>query len=298
MPELITILGPTATGKTKLATCLAFQINGEIISADSRQVYKGLDIGTGKDLDDYVVEGRQIPYHLINNADVSYEYNLFDFQQDFLRAFYKLKNDKMPILVGGTGLYLESVLKGYNLKKAPINEELRRELSKETDETLIDLLSSYRPLHNKTDIEERERLIRAIEIAKFEHEHPEVKFPAIDSIIFGVKLDRQAIKDRITLRLQERLKNGMIEEVDSLLHQGTPAQRLFKLGLEYRFIAQYLTNELNYNDMYQKLNSAIHAFAKRQMTWFRKMEREGIVINWIDGNLDIHEKIKQITSVL
>jgi tRNA dimethylallyltransferase len=299
MPDLITILGPTATGKTKLATALAFQINGEIISADSRQVYKGLDIGTGKDLADYWIEGQQIPFHLIDIVDISYEYNLFDFQQDFLKAYNKIKsNNKMPILCGGTGLYLESVLKRYNLQKAPYNEILRDELSEKSDDVLIEILSSMRPLHNKTDTEERERLLRAIEITKFEQENPDIKFPALDSVIFGVKLDRQTIKFMITQRLQERLKNGMIEEVDLLLKKNVPPERLFKLGLEYKFVAQYLLKQLNYNDMYQKLNSAIHAFAKRQMTWFRKMEREGLTIHWINGTLNMQEKVSQIIRKL
>lgn len=297
--HIIAILGPTATGKTRLAAALACRINGEIISADSRQVYKGLDIGTGKDLDDYKIEGKAVPYHLIDIVDVNYEYNLFDFQQDFLTAYKDIRDrGKIPILCGGTALYMDSVLKRYNLRQAPVDEELRSDLSGRQDEELISMLASYKMLHNKTDTEERERLIRAIEIAKYESQHPGIDFPEIRALVIGVHMERQAIRERITSRLKDRLNKGMVGEVQRLLDIGVPAERLFKLGLEYRYIAFYLLHKINYNDMFQKLNSSIHAFAKRQMTWYRKMEREGIKIHWIDGSLSLEEKVKKAANLL
>ena len=297
MPDLITILGPTATGKTLLAAHLAHHLKGEIISADSRQVYKGLDIGTGKDLKDYEVDGNPIPYHLIDIAEVTNEYNLFQYQQDFLTAFQVIKNGNvLPILCGGTGLYLDAILKGYHLKKAPFDEELRGNLADLPDEVLVKMLSGLRRLHNITDVEDRDRLIRAIEIARFEAEHPDVVFPKLSSINFGIRFEREEIKKRITHRLKIRLQSGMLDEVQGLLKSGISSERLFKLGLEYRWVSQYLLNQVNYNDMFQKLNAAIHAFAKRQMTWFRKMEREGINIHWLDGNLLLEDKTSFIKS--
>jgi len=284
MVDFLAVIGPTAAGKTRAAVETAFRIDGEIISADSRQVYQGLDIGSGKDLQEYSVRGKDIPYHLIDISPVEEEYNLFQFQRDFLRAYHEIKRkDRTPILCGGTGLYIEAVVKGYNLVPTPENKSLREELEGKSDGELVAMLSSYKKLHNKTDIEDRSRLIRALEIAVYEKAHPEHKFPNLSTIVFGLKFERNALKSRITERLRIRLENGMIDEVQSLLDRGVSKERLFKLGLEYRYVSMYLTKELNYNDMYQKLNSAIHAFAKRQMTWFRKMERDGICIHWIDA---------------
>lgn len=294
MTDILAIVGPTAVGKTRVAAELAFQIGGEVISSDSRQVYRRLDIGSGKDLEDYFIHGTKIPYHLIDIAGLDQEYNLFEFQNDFLKAFEEIKGrNKIPVLCGGTGLYIEAVIKGYDLKPAGVNESLRGKLSEKTDVELIELLSSMKKLHNKTDIEDRDRLIRAIEIAIDDQLQPK-KFPALSSTIFGLRLEREAIKSRITARLRERLNNGMIEEVEALLKEGVQPERLFTLGLEYRFISQYLLNQLNYNDMYQKLNSAIHAFAKRQMTWFRRMERSGVAIHWIDASQPLEKMVGEI----
>lgn len=290
MADLLVIIGPTAVGKTRVAVEVAHQIGGEIISADSRQVYKGLDIGSGKDLQEYSVRGKVIPYHLIDISPVEREYNLFEYQRDFLSAFRNItQKSKKPILCGGTGLYIESVVKGYRLVHAPENITLREDLEEKTDEELTTILSSYKNLHNKTDIEDRGRLIRAIEIAFYEKLNPQPEFPKLSSTVFGLRLERILIKSRITERLRSRLKNGMIEEVEELVRKGVSLDRLFKLGLEYRYVSMFLLSDLNYNDMFQKLNSSIHAFAKRQMTWFRKMEREGISIHWIDADKPIEE---------
>jgi tRNA dimethylallyltransferase len=281
--DLITILGPTATGKTKLAVKLADYFNGEIISADSRQVYRGMNIGTGKDLSEYFFNNKQIPYHLIDIINPTEEFNLFSFQQLFYKSFDEIKSkNKLPFLVGGTGLYLSSVLQNYTLSKADFEKE-KQILSSFSDNELREMLKALNPaLHNSTDLNDRERIVKAIAVSKSKqaesHEHN------INSLVIGVNLRRDEIKKRITIRLRKRLdEEGMIEEVKSLIDSGISYDKMIFFGLEYKFIAQYLKGELNKNDMYQKLNSAIHSFAKRQMTWFRKMEREGVVINWIDG---------------
>ncbi len=300
--DLIVILGCTATGKTKLATHLAYQQNGEIISADSRQVYKGMDVGTGKDLADFEIEEHSIPYHLIDIKQAGEEYNVFEFQKDFLRVYENVtKRQKLPILCGGTGLYLESVLKGYRFVQVPENTELRNELEKQSTEELVEILSRYKTLHNTTDSIHRKRTIRAIEVAKFEQENEALirDFPKINSTIFGIQFERAEIKKRITERLKYRLKHeGMIEEVEGLLDNGVSADKLKFYGLEYKLITQYLLGEIDRNDMFNKLNVAIHQFAKRQATWFRKMERNGFDINWIDGNLPIDKKLEYITQKL
>ena len=306
--KLITILGPTATGKTKLAVQLTDYFNGEIISADSRQVYRGMNIGTGKDLSDYNINGRQIPYHLIDVIDPTEEFDLYKFQQMFYKAFDDIKSrNKIPFLVGGTGLYLSSVLLNYNLNKAEF-EKVKQEYSSLSDNDLKNILKNLNPdLHNTTDLNERDRILKAIAVAKSnshfdldrsgeKSENKKEKDFSVVSLLrndsnkkihslnIGVNLSRDEIKKRITARLKKRLdEEGMIDEVKRLMESGVSYDKMVFFGLEYKYIAKYLQGELNKNDMFQKLNSAIHAFAKRQMTWFRKMEKEGVIINWIDG---------------
>lgn len=306
--NLITILGPTATGKTKLAVQLADYFNGEIISADSRQVYRGMNIGTGKDLSEYSINGKHIPYHLIDVIDPTEEFDLYKFQQLFYNSFEEIsKRNQLPFLVGGTGMYLSSILQNYNLSKADF-ENVEQEYSSFSNEELTAIIKELNQgLHNTTDLTDRNRILKAIAVAKTgSHFDPDLSgeksvnskekdfsvtlLPrndnekVINSLVIGVKLSREEIKKRITVRLKKRLdEEGMVDEVKSLMDSGISYDKLIFFGLEYKFIAQYLKGELNKNDMFQKLNSAIHAFAKRQMTWFRKMEREGVVINWIDG---------------
>jgi len=296
---MLTILGPTATGKTKLAAALASEINGEVISADSRQVYRGMDKATGKDFEDYIVNGKTIPFHLVDIVDPGYEYNVFEFQRDFLKAYEDISNrGKSVVLCGGTGMYIEAVLKRYKLIHVPMNEKLRNELAeKETDE-LISILSNLTDVHNTTDLTDRNRLLRAIEIQKYYQENPEQreKMPEIHNTVFGIRFDRQVIRERITERLKNRLDEGMIAEVENLLHKGlTPAQLKF-YGLEYKFLTQYVTGEISYDEMFTLLNTAIHQFAKRQTTWFRRMGRSGIEIHWIDGRIPLVEKVGLILS--
>lgn len=298
---MITILGPTATGKTILAAQLASLLNGEIISADSRQVYRGMDIGTGKDISEYTINNKKIPYHLIDIVDPGYEYNVYEFQHDFLKAFTEIeKRGNIPILCGGTGLYIESILKGYKLINVPLNLNLRDELNIKEDSELITILESFTSLHNTTDTNERERLIRAIEIQTYYKSNPEVDtyFPKIDTKIFGINYDRRVVTMRITERLDERLKNGMIEEVKGLLDSGLEPEQLIFYGLEYKWVTEYLEGKIAYNEMFRRLNTAIHQFSKRQMTWFRKMEKQGIEIIWIDGNLELPQKINFILKNL
>ena len=300
--KLIVILGPTATGKTTLAANLAHSISGEVISADSRQVYRGMDIGTGKDLDDFEVNGVKIPYHLIDIVDAGAEYNVFEYQKDFLKAYETvLKNNNTPILCGGSGLYIDAVVKGYRFLEVPENTELRADLDQKSIEELNNMLSDYKTIHNTTDSIYKKRIIRAIEVAKFQTENEALirDFPKINHVIFGIDFDREIIKKRITERLKHRLEHeGMIEEVKRLIANGVDPEKLKFYGLEYKLITQYLQDELSYNDMFQKLNSAIHQFAKRQMTWFRKMEKDGFNIHWVDGNLPLEEKINFIAKFL
>jgi tRNA dimethylallyltransferase len=282
--NLITILGPTATGKTRLAARLANYFNGEIISADSRQVYKFMDIGTGKDLDEYIVDNTSIPYHLIDIAEPTEEYNLYRFKQDFNNAFNKI-NDKnrLPLLVGGTGLYLSSILQNYYLKESVKSKERINELETFSEEDLQKILLRLNPRqHNITDLINKDRIIKAILIEESTDQKIYKQRNLITSLNIGIKLERDEIKQRITARLKKRLNEGMIEEVKKLIEMSVSNEKLSFFGLEYKYIALYLNEELNYNDMFQKLNSAIHNFAKRQMTWFRKIEREGVVINWFD----------------
>ncbi|MGD0624452.1 MAG: tRNA (adenosine(37)-N6)-dimethylallyltransferase MiaA [Thermodesulfobacteriota bacterium] len=284
--KLLVILGPTASGKTKVGVQIASALDGEIISADSRQVYRGMDIGTGKDLEEY----GSVPYHLIDIVNPGYEFNVFEFQRRFLEAFTGIQSrGRIPLLVGGTGMYLDAVLRGYRLLEVPENPKLRKELAALSLENLAARLQGANPkLHNTTDLHDRERLTRAIEIAEFSGERDQdlPLLPELEPIVFGLRFDRRTLRQRITQRLRERLNRGMIEEVQGLLKKGVSFETLEFYGLEYRFVAQYLKGELSRNDMFQKLNSAIHQFAKRQETWFRRLERQGILIHWVDGSAD------------
>lgn len=297
---MITILGPTATGKTKLAARLAYCLNGEIISADSRQVYRGMDLGTGKDLKEYELNGTHIPFHLIDIHAPGYEYNVYEFQQDFLHVYQQIiKDGKTPILAGGTGLYIEAVLKGYPLLPVPENKILRATLSTYTHEQLIALLQTYKMLHNVSDTSGRERTIRAIEIAQHQlSTENKQTFPEITHHVFGIYLDRALICENIHKRLHERLASGMVEEVEHLLASGIQPEQLLFYGLEYKYITLYLTGKMTYEEMASQLNIAIRQFAKRQMTWFRRMEKNGIAIHWIDGLLPLEDKIQLIMEDL
>ena len=321
MQKMITILGPTASGKTPLAAALAQQIDGEIISADSRQVYRRMDIGTGKDLADYTVHGSgsmvqgssltinqeplTIPYHLIDICEPGTKYNLFQYQQDFFDAYQDIiGRGKTPILCGGTGLYIEAVLKGYQLSPVPQNPELRARLEGKTLDELTEMLVELKAkngsvMHNKTDVDSCQRAIRAIEIEEYNLHTPTPKreLPPIDSLIVGVNIDREARREKITRRLKARLEVGMIEEVRGLLAEGIPAEDLIYYGLEYKFVTEYLVGKMTYDEMFQRLEIAIHQFAKRQMTWFRGMERRGFTIHWIDALQPMEEKVRQILAL-
>ncbi|MDO5523083.1 MAG: tRNA (adenosine(37)-N6)-dimethylallyltransferase MiaA [Bacteroidia bacterium] len=300
-PHLITILGPTASGKTTFAAHLASQLRGEIISADSRQIYRGMDIGTGKDLKDYSVDGQQIPYHLIDIREAGEKYTLFNYQHDFHKVYNDiLSRQKTPILCGGTGLYIESVLKGYHLPDVPENSALRKELEPKTLDELTQILSSYKILHNTTDTDTKKRAIRAIEIADFQSKNPAsaLDYPPVESVIIGVDIDRESRRRKITSRLKKRLDEGMIDEVKSLLAKGVPADNLIYYGLEYKFVTLHAIGQLTYADMFSQLEIAIHQFAKRQMTWFRGMEKRGFTIHWLDFSLPMSEKIKQALTII
>ncbi|MGA9109116.1 MAG: tRNA (adenosine(37)-N6)-dimethylallyltransferase MiaA [Smithella sp.] len=286
--KLIVILGPTASGKTHLAARLAYDLRGEIISADSRQVYKNMDIGTGKDLNQYIINDRQIPYHLIDIAGPENEFNLFEFQSRFYKTFCALTEKKiLPVLAGGTGLYLESVLRRYDMPHAPQDEEFRENLSRKSKDELQKILCDLKPrLHNRTDLEDSARLIRAIEIElarNIKNQDGQEK-PRIDALVFGIRWERSALRRRITTRLEERLEKGMVEEVENLHSAGLSFAKLESFGLEYRFVSQYLQNKVTFDEMKNRLNIAICQFAKRQETWFRRMERNGIKINWLGVN--------------
>ncbi|HZX63130.1 MAG TPA: tRNA (adenosine(37)-N6)-dimethylallyltransferase MiaA [Bacteroidales bacterium] len=294
---MITILGPTASGKTALAAHLAYAHDGEVISADSRQVYHGMSVGTGKDLSEYMVNGKAVPYHLIDIVDPGYEYNIFEYQRDFLKAYNDITSrGKLPILCGGSGMYLESVLRKYRLKKTEPSQETREALSQKTDEELKDLLFSLKTPHNTTDLHERNRMIRAILISMTPDEKAgENVFPEqMPSFIFGIHWERTLLREKITNRLQTRLEHGMIEEVRELLNSGLTADQIKFYGLEYRYIMLYLEQQIDYNEMFKRLNIAIHQFAKRQMTWFRKMEKNGIPIFWLDGAASLEENLDKI----
>ncbi len=306
--RLITILGPTASGKTPLAAALAKEVDGEIISADSRQVYRRMDIGTGKDLADYHVVGHSvadIAYHLIDICEPGTKYNLFQYQQDFYDAYQDIRaRGKQPILCGGTGLYIEAVLKGYKLSPVPQNQALRDSLEGKSLDELTKLLIDLKEkngsnMHNKTDVDSCQRAIRAIEIETYNLEHPTPcrELPPVDSLIIGVNIDREERRKKITKRLKARLDEGMIDEVKGLLAEGIAPDDLIYYGLEYKFVTEYLIGKLSYEEMFQRLEIAIHQFAKRQMTWFRGMERRGFMIHWIDAMLPMEEKVKKIIEI-
>ena len=310
MKQLITILGPTASGKTPLAAALASETDGEILSADSRQVYRRMDIGTGKDLADYRVEidgtPIDIPYHLIDICEPGTKYNLFQYQQDFYDAYQQiLERDRQPILCGGTGLYIEAVLKGYHLSPVPQNPELRAQLEGNSLEELTVMLEELKRkngsvMHNVTDVDSCQRAIRAIEIESYNLEHPMPlrELPAIQSLIIGVNIDRELRREKITRRLKARLDEGMVDEIRSLLDSGIPAEDLIYYGLEYKYLTEYVIGHLTYDEMFRQLEIAIHQFAKRQMTWFRGMERRGFTIHWIDATLPMEEKVQAIKELM
>ena len=299
--DLITILGPTASGKTSLAAALADRLGTEIISGDSRQVYRRMDLGTGKDLVDYVVEGHEVPYHLIDIVEPGYKYNVFEYQRDFLKAYEDITaKGKLPVLCGGTGMYIESVLKGYRLLPVPENPELRTSLEGKTLEELTRILSGYKKLHNSTDVDTAKRAIRAIEIEEYYKQQPPEyrEFPSLKSLIIGVDIDRELRREKITCRLKQRLDEGMVDEVRGLLAEGIPAENLIYYGLEYKFLTQYAIGELTYEEMFHQLETAIHQFAKRQMTWFRGMERRGFTIYWLDATLSMEDKVERIINLI
>lgn len=300
--DLLAVVGPTACGKTSLAVDLALAIgNAEIISADSRQVYRGMDIGTGKDIAEYTREGVTVPSHLIDIADAGEKYNLFEFQRDFLSAYEDIKSRGVfPIMCGGSGLYVESVLKGYRLLPVPENQSLRAELETKSLEELTAILANYKQLHNNTDTDNKKRAIRAIEIEEYYLSCPveERLFPQLETLVIGVSVDREVRRARISRRLRERLESGMVDEVRSLIDSGLKPDQLIYYGLEYKYLTLYITGAMSYDDMVQGLEIAIHQFAKRQMTWFRGMEKRGTEIRWVDGSLGRSEIVGQITDML
>lgn len=299
--DLIAILGPTASGKTQFAAALASRLDTEIISADSRQIYKEMNLGTGKDLADYTVNGKQIPYHLIDIAEPGYKYNVFEYQRDFLKAYETVRlKGKLPIMCGGTGMYLESVLKGYRLLPVPENPELRARLNGKSLDELTEILKQYKTLHNTTDVDTAKRAIRAIEIEEYYAHTPvdERAFPQLNSLIVGIDIDRELRREKITRRLQQRLEEGMVEEVRDLIKKGIRPEDLIYYGLEYKYLTLYVIGELTYEQMFHDLEIAIHQFAKRQMTWFRGMERRGFTIHWMNAQWSMEEKIAFVTQLI
>jgi len=301
MYNLLTVLGHTAGGKTRFAACLADRIGGEIIGADSRQVYRRMDLGSGKDYSDYEVEDRKVPIHLIDILEPGYEYNVYEYQKDFLRVFREIRGrGKIPVLCGGSGLYIEAVLKGYRLIRVPVNRSLRAELENKSMNDLSVMLTSFRKLHNITDTGNRKRLMRALEIEIYYQDHPELDddFHNLSPLLLGIRFDRISRRKRISQRLQERLRAGMIDEVRALLAEGITPERLIYYGLEYRLITEHLLGKTSLEEMTAKLEIAIHQFAKRQMTWFRRMERSGMRIHWLDGHVPLEEKLNITMSLL
>ena len=300
-PELVTVLGPTAVGKTAFAARLAWCLGGEIISADSRQVYRDMNIGTGKDYHDYLVEGTRIPVHLIDIVDVGTEYNVYLFKGDFLRVFTDISERGLkPVMCGGTGLYIESILRDYRLLHVPVNEQLRKDLEGKSIGDLEGILKMYGPLHNRTDTVNRKRLVRAIEIAMYQASIPD-QVPdtrPLKSLVFGLTLERVLRRKRITERLMSRLDEGLVSEVEQLLARGVSPGKMEYYGLEYRHVTRYLMKEVTYDEMVSSLNTAIHRFAKRQMTYFRGMERRGITIHWIDATMPMEEKISRALELV
>lgn len=305
MKQMITILGPTASGKTSLAAALAADIGGEIIGADSRQVYRGMTIGTGKDLADYEVDGKKVPYHLIDICEPGTKYNLFEYQRDFLTVYEEIRSRNTPIILcGGTGLYIEAVLKGYRLSPVPQNPALRTRLEGKSLEELTAMLKELKAkngsaMHNKTDVDTAQRAIRAIEIEEHNLHNPlpDRVLPPIDSLVTGVSIDREERRAKITRRLKQRLEEGMIDEIRGLLNQGIPAEDLIYYGLEYKYVTEYVIGRTSYDEMFRGLEIAIHQFAKRQMTWFRGMERRGTKIHWIDALRPMEDKVNEIKKL-
>ncbi|MDR1337223.1 MAG: tRNA (adenosine(37)-N6)-dimethylallyltransferase MiaA [Tannerella sp.] len=299
--QLVTILGPTASGKTVFAAALAERLDTEIISADSRQVYRAMDIGTGKDREDYAVNGRRIPCHLIDICDPGTKYNVFEYQHDFFRVYRQLRErGKLPVLCGGTGLYMEAVLRGYRLPDAPRNPALRESLENKSLAELEQILASCRTLHNKTDVDTPRRAVRAIEIEAYRTQcAPEQnEYKSLRSLVIGLDIEREERRERISQRLRSRLEQGMVDEVRGLLASGIAPEDLIYYGLEYKYLTLYLTGKLTHEEMVSQLEIAIHQFAKRQMTWFRGMERRGISIHWISVSLPTEEKIERTLSLL
>ncbi len=299
--DILVITGPTATGKTRLAALVADRLGGEVISADSRQVYRGMDIGTGKDLSDYTVDGRRVPVHMVDIVDAGYRYNVFEYQRDFLKVFEEMRGRGVfPVVCGGSGMYVDSIVSGYRLVQVPVNAQLRSLLAGRSLEELTKILSQYKSLHNKTDVDTEKRAVRAIEIADWyaHNQVNEAPFPVRNPLVTAVFVDREIRRQRISDRLRTRLEEGMIEEVQRLLAGGIHPDDLIYYGLEYKYITLYLMNSLSRDEMVQKLEVEIHRFAKRQMTWFRGMERRGIAINWIDGSMSDGEKVNSIISRL
>ncbi len=299
--DLITIVGPTASGKTTLAVNLALQLDGEVLSADSRQIYRGMDIGTGKDLSEYVVGGRAVPYHLIDIADAGVRYNVFEYQQAFFEAYHDVaQRGKQAVVCGGSGMYVEAVVEAYDLRPVPQNDELRAHLEGYTLEELTEQLAQMKSLHNNTDVDTKKRAIRAIEIATYYSSHPDerVSYPKLSNIYFGVDIERELRRQKISQRLRDRLDAGMVDEVRALINGGVTVDDLIYYGLEYKFVGSYLAGRMSYDEMVQGLEIAIHQFAKRQMTWFRGMERKGAIISWIDAMLPLEEKIGLILRKL
>ncbi|MBK7133437.1 MAG: tRNA (adenosine(37)-N6)-dimethylallyltransferase MiaA [Bacteroidales bacterium] len=301
MYDILVVTGPTASGKTSLAVALASRVGGEIISADSRQVYRGMNLGTGKDYDDYLINGSVIPYHLIDIADPGYKYNVFEYQRDFNKVYTNLKSRKVfPVVCGGSGMYADSIISGYKMVEVPPDSGLRAELEKKSLEELRDILSTYKSLHNITDIDTKKRVIRAIEIEHFNSNRLSKKgiFPKLNPLIVGILFDRDCRRKRITERLKQRLDAGMVDEVKLLIENGVDTDTLLYYGLEYKYITLYLTGKLTYEKMVTDLEIAIHQFAKRQMTWFRGMEKRGTVIHWLDGNMPLEEKLSKVIDLL
>lgn len=299
--QLITILGPTASGKTSFAAALADRLDTEIISADSRQIYRSMDIGTGKDLSDYIINEKTIPYHLIDIHDPGYKYNVFEYQHDFFRVYETIKaKGKLPVLCGGTGMYIEAVLKGYKLLDVPENKPLRESLKGKSLRELETILADYKTLHNKTDVDSAQRAIRAIEIEEYYRQTApgQTEYEPLNSLIIGIDIDRTLRREKITRRLHARLKEGMIKEVEQILATGVAPDDLIYYGLEYKYLTLYIVGKLSYNEMVSQLEIAIHQFAKRQMTWFRGMERRGHIIHWIDAVLSTEEKIDRTIALL
>ncbi len=304
--KMITILGPTASGKTSVAAALALRTGGEIISADSRQVYRRMDIGTGKDLADYTIGDVQIPYHLIDIAEPGTKYNLFQYQQDFHEAYDEIRSrGKLPILCGGTGLYIEAVLGGYSLSPVPQNQALRDSLEGKSLEELTRMLVELKRqngsnMHNRTDVDTAQRAIRAIEIETYNLEHPtpERQMPPVESLIIGINIDRELRREKITRRLKVRLDDGMCDEIQGLIDGGVNPEDLIYYGLEYKFITEYVIGRTSYEEMFRQLEIAIHQFAKRQMTWFRGMERRGFTIHWIDAAQSMEDKLGAIEALM